>query len=215
MFGVTTTCVTKARQVLEDAGYEVLVFHATGTGGRTMEELIRAGFVAGVLDITTTELADELVGGVLSAGPDRLQAAGEAGIPQIVSAGALDMVNFGPPETIPVRFAKRRFYQHNPQVTLMRTTREENAELGRIVAMKLNKAKGTTIFMIPRRGVSSIDVEGKPFHDPAADAAFFDALKANLGENVTLFEMDTDINDEIFATKAANLLLEAVAAKPR
>ena len=215
MFGVTTPCVTRAREVLEQAGYEVLVFHATGTGGRTMEELIRAGFIAGVLDITTTELADELAGGVLSAGPDRLEAAGDMGIPQVVSAGALDMVNFGAPETVPQKYADRKFYRHNPLVTLMRTTPAENAELGAIVARKLNRAKGPTTFMIPQKGVSSIDVEGRPFHDPAADAAFFAALKANLSGNVTLVELDTDINEDAFAVKAANLLLQAMAtAKP-
>ena len=211
MFGVTTPCVTRAREVLEQAGYEVLVFHATGTGGRTMEELIRAGFIAGVLDITTTELADELAGGVLSAGPDRLEAAGDMGVPQVVSAGALDMVNFGAPETVPQKYADRKFYRHNPLVTLMRTTPAENAELGAIVARKLNRAKGPTTFMIPQKGVSSIDVEGRPFHDPAADAAFFAALKANLSGNVSLVELDTDINDEAFAVKAANLLLQAMA----
>ncbi|PSJ55679.1 Tm-1-like ATP-binding domain-containing protein [Kumtagia ephedrae] len=212
MFGVTTSCVTKAREMLEQAGYEVLVFHATGTGGRTMEELIRAGFIAGVLDITTTELADELAGGVLSAGPDRLEAAGAAGIPQVVSAGALDMVNFGAPETVPTKYAGRAFYRHNPLVTLMRTTAEENAELGRRIAAKLNKAEGPTVFMIPRRGVSSIDVEGKPFHDPAADAALFAALKAGLSGTVRVVDLDTDINDEIFATEAARLLIEAIEA---
>jgi uncharacterized protein (UPF0261 family) len=210
MFGVTTPCVTRARAVLEEAGYEVLVFHATGTGGRTMEELIRAGFFAGVLDITTTELADELVGGVLSAGPHRLEAAGEKGIPQVVSAGALDMVNFGAPETIPAKFAGRTFYRHNPLVTLMRTTPEENAALGAIIAQKLNRATGPTIFMTPLKGVSSIDMEEKPFHDPAADAAFFAALKADLAGNVRLVEMDTDINDEVFAVEAARLLIEAI-----
>lgn len=216
MFGVTTPCVTKARETLEKAGYEVLVFHATGTGGRTMEELIRAGFIAGVLDLTTTELADELAGGVLSAGPDRLEAAGEMGIPQVVSAGALDMVNFGAPETVPSKYADRKFYRHNPLVTLMRTTPAENAELGAIVAQKLNRARGPTTFMIPRKGVSSIDVEGKPFHDPVADAAFFDSLRARLGGNVTLVELDTDINDEAFAVEAANRLLQAMATpKPR
>lgn len=212
MFGVTTPCVTRAREVLEKAGYEVLVFHAVGSGGRTMEGLVRDGFIAGVLDITTTELADELAGGVLSAGPHRLEAAGEMGIPQVVSAGALDMVNFGAPETVPARYAGRQFYRHNPLVTLMRTTPAENAELGRIVAAKLNRATGPTIFMIPRKGVSSIDIEGKPFHDPVADKAFFDALKAGIGRNVTLVEMDTDINDEAFATRAANLLIEELAA---
>jgi uncharacterized protein (UPF0261 family) len=207
MFGVTTPCVTRARAVLEGAGYEVLVFHATGTGGQSMEALIRGGFIAGVLDITTTELADELVGGVLSAGPDRLDAAAEAGIPQVVSLGALDMVNFGPRETVPARFADRTFYIHNPQVTLMRTTAAENAELGRMIAAKLGRAKGPTVLMIPERGVSLIDVEGKPFHDPAADRALFDAVKADLPGNVGLVEMDTDINDEAFAVRAAELLL--------
>ncbi|MEQ1956457.1 Tm-1-like ATP-binding domain-containing protein [Mesorhizobium sp. CN2-181] len=210
MFGVTTPCVTKARAVLEDAGYEVLVFHATGSGGRTMEELIRAGFIVGVLDITTTELADELVGGVLSAGPHRLEAAGEKGIPQVVSAGALDMVNFGAPETIPAKFADRTLYRHNPLVTLMRTTPEENAALGAIIAQKLNRATGPTVFMIPKQGVSSIDMQGKPFHDPAADAALFEALKKDLAGNVRLVELDTDINDEVFAAEAARLLIEAL-----
>ncbi|MFI0844651.1 Tm-1-like ATP-binding domain-containing protein [Mesorhizobium sp. IMUNJ 23232] len=215
MFGVTTPCVTKARAVLEQAGYEVLVFHATGTGGRTMEELIRAGFFAGVLDITTTELADELVGGILSAGPRRLEAAGEKGIPQVVSAGALDMVNFGAPETIPTKFADRTFYSHNPLVTLMRTTAEENATLGATIAQKLNRATGPTVFMIPKKGVSSIDMEGKPFHDPAADAALFEALKQNFASNVLLVELDTDINDEAFATEAARLLIKAMDARPK
>ena len=127
MFGVTTPCVTRAREMLEERGYEVLVFHATGTGGRAMEALIAAGFLTGVLDITTTELGDELVGGVLSAGPDRLEAAGRAGVPQVVSLGALDMVNFGARDTVPPQFADRNLYVHNPTVTLMRTTPEECA----------------------------------------------------------------------------------------
>lgn len=207
MFGVTTPCVTKAREVLEAAGYEVLVFHATGAGGQSMESLIRGGFIAGVLDITTTELADELAGGVLSAGPDRLEAAGEMGIPQVVSVGALDMVNFGAPETVPERYRDRSFYRHNPQVTLMRTTAEENAELGRLIAAKLGRAKGPTVLMLPLRGVSLIDVAGQPFHDLAADRALFEALRANLPANVGLVEMDTEINDETFAVRAAELLL--------
>lgn len=207
MFGVTTPCVTKAREVLEAAGYEVLVFHATGAGGQSMESLIRGGFIAGVLDITTTELADELAGGVLSAGPDRLEAAGEMGIPQVVSVGALDMVNFGAPETVPERYRDRSFYRHNPQVTLMRTTAEEKAELGRLIAAKLGRAKGPTVLMLPLRGVSLIDVAGQPFHDLAADRALFEALRANLPANVGLVEMDTEINDETFAVRAAELLL--------
>lgn len=215
MFGVTTACVTKAREVIEAAGYEVLVFHAVGTGGRTMEELARAGFIVGVLDITTTELADELAGGVLTAGPNRLEAAGEVGIPQVVSVGALDMVNFGAPDTVPSRYADRTFYQHNPLVTLMRTTAAENAELGTIIGKKLSRAKGPTVLVIPKKGVSAIDVEGKPFHDPAADAALFDALRKNVGKNVTVVERDADINDPAFATEAANLLLGLIAAKAK
>ena len=210
MFGVTTAGVTKAREIIEKAGYEVLVFHAVGSGGRTMEELIRAGFIAGVLDLTTTELADELAGGVLSAGPDRLEAAGETGVPQVVSLGALDMVNFGARDTIPSKYAERKLYPHNPLVTLMRTTREENAELGRIIAAKLGKAKGPTVLMIPKKGVSAIDVEGKPFYDSEADEALFAALKSNIAPNVTLVELDADINSDAFATEAANRLLALV-----
>jgi uncharacterized protein (UPF0261 family) len=210
MFGVTTAGVTKAREIIEKAGYEVLVFHAVGSGGRTMEELIRAGFVAGVLDLTTTELADELAGGVLSAGPNRLEAAGETGVPQVVSLGALDMVNFGALESIPAKYAERKLYPHNPLVTLMRTTREENAELGRIIASKLGKAKGPTVLMIPKKGVSAIDVEGKPFYDAEADEALFTALRKNITPNVTLVELDADINSDAFATEAAHRLLALV-----
>jgi uncharacterized protein (UPF0261 family) len=176
-----------------------------------MEELIRAGFIKGVLDITTTELADELAGGVLSAGPDRLEAAGAAGIPQVVSAGALDMVNFGARDTVPARYAGRLFYQHNPIVTLMRTTAEENARLGAIIAGKLNRARGPTVLMIPARGVSGIDVEGRPFHDPAADAALFEALRSGVGPNVEVATLDTDINDPAFATAAAERLIALLA----
>src|SRR5919112_3141979 len=156
MFGVTTPCVTRAREGLEARGYEVLVFHATGTGGRAMEALVDAGFLAGVLDATTTELCDDLVGGVLSAGPDRLEAAGRAGLPQVVSLGALDMVNFGPRATVPERFAGRRFHVHNPMVTLMRTTPAENAALGARMAAILGRATGATVVLIPKGGVSAL-----------------------------------------------------------
>lgn len=210
MFGVTTPCVTAAQVILEEAGYESLVFHATGTGGRAMEELVRGGFIVGVLDVTTTELADELVGGVLSAGPNRLEAAGEMGIPQVIAPGAMDMVNFGPPETVPDQFKGRKFYQHNPTVTLMRTTKEENAQLGRIMAEKLNKAKGATTVLIPKQGVSAIDQEGQLFYDAEADAAFIENLKANLSTNVTLIEMDNHINDDAFVSKLADVLLESL-----
>ena len=210
MFGVTTPCVTKAREVLEEAGYEVLVFHATGAGGRAMEDLVKGGFIVGVLDATTTELADELVGGVLSAGPNRLEAAGNLGVPQVIAPGALDMVNFGPPDTIPEKFRNRKFYQHNPTVTLMRTTVEENAELGKIMGRKLSQAKGPTTVIIPRQGVSAIDTEGQPFDSPEAREAWVENLKASLGDNVTLIEMDNHINDDEFATKLAETLLESL-----
>ena len=210
MFGVTTPCVTKARELLEEAGYEVLVFHATGAGGRAMEDLVKGGFIVGVLDATTTELADELVGGVLSAGPDRLEAAGDLGVPQVVAPGALDMVNFGPPDTVPEQFKDRTFYQHNPTVTLMRTTVEENAELGKIMGQKLSQAKGPTTVIIPKQGVSAIDQEGQPFYSAEAEAAWIENLKANLGDNVTLIEMDNHINDDEFATKLVETLLASL-----
>ncbi|MYA70785.1 UPF0261 family protein [Candidatus Poribacteria bacterium] len=210
MFGVTTPCVTKAREILETAGYEVLVFHATGTGGQAMEDLVKGGFLAGVLDATTTELADELVGGILSAGPDRLEAAGESGLPQVVAPGALDMVNFGPPDTVPEKFSDRLFYQHNPTVTLMRTTAEETAELGRIMARKLSEAQGPTTVIIPTQGVSAIDKTGQPFDSPEARAAWIDNLKAHIGDTVTVIEMDAHINDDAFATKLAETLLNSI-----
>ena len=210
MFGVTTPCVTKAREILEAADYEVLVFHATGTGGQAMEDLVKGGFLAGVLDVTTTELADELVGGVLSAGPDRLEAAGEVGLPQVVAPGALDMVNFGPPDTVPEQFRDRLFYQHNPTVTLMRTTPEETAELGRIMAHKLSEAQGPTTVIIPTQGVSAIDQTGQPFDSPEARTAWIENLKAHIGDNVTVIEMDAHINDDEFATKLVETLLESI-----
>lgn len=206
MFGVTTKCVESARQVLEAAGFEVLVFHATGNGGQAMESLIEDGLIAGVLDITTTELADELVGGVLSAGPDRLNAAARRGVPQVVSVGALDMVNFRAPETIPDKFRDRRFYRHNPTVTLMRTTPEENAQLGEEIARKVSAARGPVCVMLPLRGVSAIDAAGQAFDDPQARSALFAAIRANLNE-VELIELDRHINDTEFAEAAATKLL--------
>ena len=208
MFGVTTPCVQVAREYLEDRGYETIVFHATGTGGKAMESLIEEGVVDGVLDVTTTEWADELVGGVLSAGPHRLEAAGNAGIPQVVSTGALDMVNFGPRDSVPEEFEGRQFHVHNPQVTLMRTTSEENAELGRVLAEKLNAATGPTALALPLGGVSMLDVEGEDFYDPAADSALFDALREHLDEDVELVEHEGDVNDEDFARAIAAKLDE-------
>jgi uncharacterized protein (UPF0261 family) len=206
MFGVTTPCVTRAREELEARGYEVLVFHATGTGGRAMEALAEAGFLSGVLDATTTELCDDLVGGVLSAGPQRLEAAGRAGLPQVVSLGALDMVNFGARDTVPPQFENRNLYVHNPSITLMRTTREECAELGRRIARKLSEAAGPVALFVPLQGVSMIDAPGQPFHDAQADAALFDALREGVGDNVELIEIDSNINDEAFATAMADKL---------
>ena len=206
MFGVTTPCVQRARRILEEAGYEVLVFHATGNGGQAMESLIRDGLFVGVLDITTTELADELVGGILSAGPDRLTAAGEMGIPQVVSLGALDMVNFGPRDTVPEKFASRQFHVHNSSVTLMRTTASENAQLGALIAKKLSLARGKSCLLIPLRGVSAIDRAGQPFDDPPARQALFNALRDGAGE-VECLSLDCHINDEQFAVAAANQLL--------
>lgn len=212
MFGVTTPCAKTARAHLEDRGYETIVFHATGTGGRAMENLIEEGVIDGVLDITTTEWADELVGGVLNAGPDRLDAAGEAGIPQVVSTGALDMVNFGPRDSVPEKFEERLFHIHNPQVTLMRTTAAENAELGEIIGEKLNAAAGSTTLALPLGGVSMLDVEGEDFYDPDADTALFDALRETINDDIDLIEMETDINDDAFAEAMAERLDEYMQA---
>ncbi len=214
MFGVTTPCVTEARKVLGAAGYEVLVFHATGTGGRAMEGLIEDGYIAGVLDITTTELADELVGGILSAGPRRLTVAGAKGIPQVVSVGALDMVNFGPRSTVPARFEGRKLYQHNAAVTLMRTTPEENAELGRRIAERLNGSKGPVKVFLPLRGVSLYAKAGGPFHDPEADARCIAAIQRDLRPGIEVVEMDTDINDPEFARRCAGALIELLKTSP-
>ena len=207
MFGVTTPCVEAARRALEASNYEVLVFHATGTGGMTMESFVRDGLVRGVLDVTTTELADELVGGILTAGRDRLTAAGLRGVPQVISLGALDMVNFGPPETVPEKFRGRRFYQHNPTVTLMRTTPEENDALGKEIALKASAARGPVAVLVPRRGVSALDAEGKPFWWPEADAALFQSLRNWMSPGVELIEVDLHINDPAFAKAAADALL--------
>jgi uncharacterized protein (UPF0261 family) len=208
MFGVTTPAVDAARERLEELGYEVLVFHATGTGGQSMEALMRDGFITASLDLTTTELADDLVGGVLSAGPDRLEAAGELGLPQVVSLGALDMVNFGPIDSVPAEFRDRLLYKHNPTVTLMRTTPEECAELGRRIAAKLNAATGPVTLFVPLRGVSLIDVEGQVFHDPAADEALFGALREHVDDGVEVREVDADVNDPAFARATADRLHE-------
>lgn len=213
MFGNTTDCVQAAKKILEGEGYEVLVFHATGTGGRTMESLIESGLVAGVLDITTTEWADELVGGVLGAGPTRLEAAAKTGTPAIVTPGCIDMVNFQAPETVPAKFQGRVFYQHNPQVTLMRTAPEECAQLGRIFAEKLNASKGPVTFLIPCRGVSVIGAPGGPFHNAASEEAFARELKARLRSGIEVRELDCVINDPAFAEACARALLQNIAVR--
>jgi uncharacterized protein (UPF0261 family) len=215
MFGVTTPCVTAARRRLEAKGYEVTVFHATGSGGRAMEQMIADGVFQGVLDITTTELADELVGGVLSAGPHRLEAAGLKGIPQVVCPGAIDMVNFGPLDSVPSRFHGRKFHVHNATVTLMRTTVEECAEIGRMTATKLNSAHGPATVLIPLEGVSAIDKAGEPFYSPEALDAYRSTLKATLAPTVEVVEIDAHINDEDFAQAATDLLLDSFARSER
>jgi uncharacterized protein (UPF0261 family) len=208
MFGNTTRAVDHARQILEEKGYEVLVFHATGTGGRTMEMLVDSGYFAAVLDMTTTEWADEVCGGVLSAGQTRLDAAGKAGIPQVVTPACIDMCNFWAPETIPAKLNDRLFYKWNPNITLMRTTPEENARMGEIFAEKLNKAKGPVAVLIPMGGFSEVDFPGKPFWWPEANQAFVNALKNNLRSDIPLEISDKDVNDPEFSGRVAQKLLE-------
>jgi uncharacterized protein (UPF0261 family) len=212
MFGNTTPCVEAAKAILEEAGYEVLVFHATGTGGRTMESLIDEGLIAGVLDITTTEWADELVGGVLAAGPTRLEAAARNGVPAIVTPACLDMVNFWAPETVPPKYQDRKFYQHNPNITLMRTTPDECRRLGEILAEKLNLSTGPVTVLIPLGGVSMIDAPGEPFWWPEANDALFATLKSNLRPDIPVIELDCNVNDPPFARRCAEVLLESIRA---
>ncbi len=212
MFGNTTPCVEMAKALLEQSGYEVLVFHATGTGGRTMESLIEAGLVAGVLDVTTTEWADQLVGGVLAAGPTRLEAAARTGVPAVIAPGCLDMVNFWAPDTVPPKFQGRRFYQHNPNITLMRTTPEECHRLGEILAEKLNQSTGPVTVLVPLQGLSMIDAPGGPFWWPEADQALLHALKTHLRPDIPVVEMNVNINDPAFATQCAETLLAHMRA---
>jgi uncharacterized protein (UPF0261 family) len=211
MFGVTTPAVETARARLSELGYEVLVFHATGAGGRALEALAEARLLSGVLDLTTTELADDLVGGVLSAGPGRLTAAGAAGLPQVIAPGALDMVNFGPPATVPERFSGRLFYEHNPTVTLMRTTAGEMAELGARIGRKAARAKGPTQVFWPDRGVSALDADGGPFRDETADEACRQALERELAAaGQALRRVGAHINDPSFGIKMADRLHQMI-----
>ncbi|MBS4535505.1 Tm-1-like ATP-binding domain-containing protein [Clostridium sp. D2Q-14] len=216
MFGVTTPAVNFAKEYLENRGYEVLVFHATGVGGRTMEDLIGSGLIEGVLDLTTTEWCDEIVGGVLAAGPHRLEAAAKNNIPQVISVGALDMVNFGSIDTVPKKFKERNLYKHNPSVTLMRTTIEENEKIGNKIAEKLNMATGNTVLMIPLKGVSAIDVEGQVFYGKKEDRMLFDTLRKNINKDVVeIIEKDNSINDKEFAEAAAQKLIDLMQAKKK
>jgi len=211
MFGNTTRAVEHAREIIEDQGYEVLVFHATGTGGRTMEMLVDSGFITGVLDMTTTEWADEVCGGVLSAGSDRLDAAGRAGIPQVVTPACIDMCNFWAPDTVPEQYKDRLFYEWNPNVTLMRTTPEENRQMGEIFAEKLNAANGPVAVYIPMGGFSEIDFPEKIFWWPEADQAFVDGLKGKLNPDIAVVIMEQDVNDPEFSGAAAKALLDMLS----
>jgi uncharacterized protein (UPF0261 family) len=206
-FGVTTPAAMHCHALLEAAGYDTMIFHANGTGGRAMEELVVQGAIDAVLDLTTTELADELCGGRQSAGPHRLEAAGTRGLPQVVLPGAMDMVNFGPPETVPPQYAGRRLYRHSPTSTLMRTTAEENARLGRWVGEKLARATGPTGLLLPLRGFSEYGRAGGVFHDPDADRAFVEAAAAALGARAPVVRLDRPINDPACAESAVELLL--------
>jgi uncharacterized protein (UPF0261 family) len=213
MFGNTTPAVNQARATMEANGYEVLVFHATGTGGRTMEGLVEDGYIAGVLDITTTEWADEVCGGVLSAGPTRLEAAAKTGTPQVIVPGCIDMANFWARSTVPEKYQSRKLYEWNPNVTLLRTNVEENTRMGHVFAEKLNAAQGPVAVFIPLRGVSMLDAEGQPFWEPEADRAFLAALKADLRSDIPVYEMDNNINDPVFVDAVSGKLLEFLGKK--
>ena len=208
MFGNTTKCVDQARAIMEKAGYEVLVFHATGTGGKTMESLIADGFITGSLDLTTTELADEVCGGVLSAGPDRLKAAAIRGVPTVIAPGCVDMCNFWGVETMPERYRGRNLYKWNPNVTLMRTTVEENVAIGRMIANAVNLSTGKAVILLPMKGVSMLDSPGHEFWDEEADKACYTSIRNNLKPGIPVVEVDSNINDPEFAQKAAELLLD-------
>jgi uncharacterized protein (UPF0261 family) len=217
MFGVTTPCVTAVRKTLEDAGFDCLVFHATGAGGRAMEKLVESGLIVGVLDITTTEVADEIVGGIFPAGPERFEVIVRRGIPYVMSLGALDMVNFAARETVPEIFSKRKLHVHNPQITLMRTTPEENRAAARWIAGKLQSPAAPISILVPEQGVSAVDAPGQPFYDPEADAALFDELESALQGNtqVGIRRLPLHINGPEFATALAESFLAAWHARAR
>lgn len=208
MFGNTTKLVDQCRAILDEHGYETLVFHATGTGGRTMESLINEGYFTAVLDVTTTEWADELVGGFLTAGPERMDGVARQNLPQVIAPGCLDMVNFWGPDSVPAKYKDRKFYYWNPNVTLMRTTPEENAQLGRILAEKANQSAAPVAFFLPLQGISVLDSPGGEFWWPEADNALFDAIKAHVRPGIPVSELDCNINDTAFAEAVTGKLLE-------
>jgi uncharacterized protein (UPF0261 family) len=208
MFGNTTACVNQAKSILENSGYEVLVFHSTGSGGKAMESLIESGMVSGILDVTTTEWADEIVGGTLSAGPTRMDAMTRAKVPAVIAAGCVDMVNFGGRETVPEKFSQRTFYVHNPQVTLMRTSATECAEIGKMLALKANANPAPVAILNPLKAISEINAEGKPFFDAAADTALFEAIHRNA--TVEVVDLNETINSSIFAEACAQKLLTLI-----
>ncbi len=210
MFGNTTECVNTCVEALTAKGYEVLVFHATGTGGRTMESLVDDGLVDAVLDITTTEWADTVCGGVFDAGPDRLSAPGRRGVPHLIVPGCVDMANFGPRDTVPAKYRGRLFYEWNPSVTLMRTSVEENRTMGRAFTERANAAKGPVAFLLPARGVSILDGDGQPFCDREADRAMFEEIRRGLRPDIVCEEMDANINDAAFAARAVSMMLELI-----
>ncbi|PZE19655.1 Tm-1-like ATP-binding domain-containing protein [Paenibacillus xerothermodurans] len=213
MFGNTTACVDRARAQLEQADYDVLVFHCTGTGGQTLEGLVESGYISGILDVTTTEWADEIAGGVFAAGPNRGDAAAARGIPQVIAPGCVDMVNFHSRHTVPEKYRVRKLYEWNPTVTLMRTTAEENARIGKILAEKANASTGPAAFLLPLKGVSILDSPGQPFWDAQADHACFEAIKRHVKASIPVLELDFNINDPAFADKAVELLLEMLASR--
>lgn len=215
IFGNTTPCVDKCSALLKDKGYDVLTFHAVGVGGKTMEALILEGCFDAVLDITTTELADNLCGGICSAGPNRLTAASEMGIPQVVVPGCLDMVNFGAMDTVPEKYKKRNLYCWDPNVTLLRTDEEENKALGTELAEKLNKSIGEVAVLLPMGGISQVSMKGETFYDPKADQALFDAIKSNLKDSIVVEELDAAINDPSFAERSVEVLLRLMGSSKK
>lgn len=215
MFGNTTACVQECTRLLKEEGYEVLAFHAVGSGGKAMENLIHEGFFDGVLDLTTTELADDLCDGICSAGPDRLTAAAHMGIPQVVAPGCLDMVNYGHLDTVPKRFQSRQLYSWAPDVTLMRTNEAENRTLGNSLANKVNASKGKARLLIPLQGISIVSSKGGVFHAPETDRILFESIKSSLRPDIPVEELDVEINDPVFAKRAVDRLLEMLDVPKR